>query len=642
MKADAAIMDDAGELVLGLGETGDKHLSLVGGKAFNLGKLIAAGLPVPRGFCLTTTAFDLFLASCPRRTDLSRLLAQCSGDEPGRIAELIREIRSWLAEVGVPEVVKHAALSAWRELGEERSFAVRSSATVEDAAGMSFAGQFESILNVRGADALLDAIKSCWLSLFSERALIYLARQRVPAEKVKMAVLVQEMVDASHAGVVFTADPLTGATDRFVVECVSGLGEGLVQGTVQPERVVVDKRTGRALASPENELLSSATLENLCDLARRTENLFGSPQDIEWAQRDGGVFLLQSRPITTKVPVRTWEDRQIWTNVNTGEAFPDAMTPMTWSLVRFLLNGVWGPTFHRLLGVDLTRAPLVGLVAGRIYFNVNTVLAAVKPFSVLLKGSPDWVQELGGVSVEAYCQGPQSIPPEDLPDLGFTWSKYILSWPRLVCFLIPRLSRQRGAAWLSRLEARTDELVRRDVEVMSTPELTRFLARLAQEALQEFDLLSQEFDLLHMAMQTMALPVFQKACRGWLGDPGLPIRLFAALGGMPDAEAGRALWRLAALARADRDLETTVASASNWLEMRATLGRTQPGQKFLAAWDAFMTEHGHHCRGEAELFNARWSETPDYILGLARGYLRSTAGFDPLENQRQLAEERER
>jgi len=170
-----------------------------------------------------------------------------------------------------------------------------------------------------------------------------------------MAVLVQEMVEASHAGVVFTADPLTGATDRFVVECVSGLGEELVQGTVQPERMEVEKRTGRVLASPENKLLSPATLENLCELACRTEHLFGSPQDIEWAQRDGGVFLLQSRPITTKAPVKTWEDRQVWTNVNTGEVIPDVMTPITWSMMQSLL-GVVGSIF-RLVGADITRAP---------------------------------------------------------------------------------------------------------------------------------------------------------------------------------------------------------------------------------------------------------------------------------------------
>jgi pyruvate,water dikinase len=620
-------------IVLRLAEAGDNHRSLVGGKAFNLGKLIAAALPVPRGFCVTTTAFDLFLASCPRRTDLSRLLAQCSGDEIGRFAELSRKVHSCLTEVHVPEVVKDVVLGAWRELGGERSFAVRSSATVEDAAGMSFAGQFESILNVRGEAALLAAIKTCWLSLFSERALVYLARQRVPAEKVRMAVLVQEMVAAGHAGVVFTADPVTGATDRFVVEYVSGLGEGLVQGTIQPGRAVIEKRTGRVVVSPEKELLSSATLENLCELARQTEHLFGSPQDIEWAQRDGAVFLLQSRPITTKVPARTWEDRQVWTNVNTGEVVPDVMTPITWSTMQSLL-GLVGSIF-RLVGADDTRAPLAGLVAGRMYFNANTALAVVKPFSFLHKGFPDFVRAVGGDLVEAYHQAPLAIPPEDLPDLGFRWPKYILSWPHIFYDLITHSSRRRGCAWLARFKKQTDELDRLDLGAISTPELTRLCGQYIREVF-------KDADVLYLLAQGAALPVFQKACRDWLGEPGLTLRLFAALGGMPVAEAGLALWRLAVLAHADGDTEAAVSSENSWLEVRARLCRAEPGRKFLAAWDAFMTEHGHHCRGEFELSNARWCETPDYILGLVRGYLRSLGRSDPLENQLRLAEERER
>ena len=629
-----AATNKAAVLVLHLGEAGDNHRSLVGGKAFNLGKLIAAGLPVPPGFCVTTMAFDHFLASCSRRTELFHLLAQCSGDEIGRIAGLSREVCSCLAEVHVPEDVKDAVLCAWREPGGERSFAVRSSATVEDAPGMSFAGQFESILNVRGADALLDAIKSCWLSLFSERALVYLARQRVPAEKVKMAVLVQEMIEAEHAGVVFTADPLTGATDRFVVECVRGLGEGLVQGTDQPERMVVEKRTGRVLALPENELLSPATLENLCDLARQTEHLFGSPQDIEWAQQDGGVFLLQSRPITTKAPVRSWEARQVWTNVNVGEVVPDVMTPITWSMMQSLL-GVVGSIF-RLVGADVTRAQPAGLVAGRLYSNANTFLAAVRPFSFLHKGLPDLARMLGGDLVEAYRQAPLTLSPEDLPDLGFRWPKYILSWPRILFDLITHLPR-RGDASMARLKNRTDELVRLDLGAMSTPELTHFCIRLFREAF-------KDWDLLYFVAQAAALPVFKKACRDWLGESDLTLggRLFAALGGMPDAEAGLALWRLAILAHADGDTEAAVSSEKSWPEVRSRLRLTEHGRKFLAAWDAFMTEHGHHCRGELELFNARWSETPDYILGLVRGYLRSMGQSDPLENQRRLAEERER
>ncbi len=630
-----AATDQAAVLVLRLGKAGDNPRSLMGGKAFNLGKLIATGLPVPRGFCVTTTAFDLFMASCPKRTELSHLLAQCSGHDIGRTAELSRDVRSRLAEVSVPEVVKDAVLSAWRELGGERSFAVRSSATVEDAAQNSFAGQFESILNVHGADALLDSIKSCWLSLFSERALVYLARQRVPAEKGKMAVVVQEMVEAEHAGVVFTADPITGATERFVVECVSGLGEGLVQGTVQPERMVVEKRTGQVLASPENKLLSSATLKNLCDLARQTERLFGSPQDIEWAQRDGELFLLQSRPITTKAPVKTWEDRQIWSNFNTGEVAPDVMAPITWSLWQSLLGGALLRSTSRLMGADARHAPLVGLIAGRLYFNANTPMAALKPFSFLLKSAPDAGLALGGGQVEAYRQV-LALQPEDLPDLGFRWPKYILSWPRILFDLITHLPR-RGDASMARLKNRTDELVRLDLGAMSASELTHFCIRLFREAF-------KDWDLLYFVAQAAALPVFKKACRDWLGESDLTLggRLFAALGGMPDAEAGLALWRLAVLAHADGDTEAALSSENNWPEVRAKLCRAEHGRKFLTAWDAFMAEHGHHCRGELELFNARWSETPDYILGLVRGYLRSMGQSDPLENQQRLAEERER
>ena len=635
-------IDQSAELLLPLGEAGDNHRSLVGGKAANLGKLITAGLPVPIGFCVTTLAFELFLASCPRRTDLTRLLAQCSGDEIGRLADLSRKIRSCLTEVPVPEVVKDTVLPAWRRLAEERSVAVRSSATVEDAAGMSFAGQFESTLNVRGADALLTAIKSCWLSLFSERALIYLARQRVPVEKVRMAVLVQEMVAAEHAGVVFTADPLTGATDRFVVECVSGLGEGLVQGTVQPERMVVEKRTGRVLAAEATRsaekalrvpMLSPVALTQLCDLARQIERLYGSPQDIEWAQRDGEVFLLQSRPITAKAPARTWEDRQIWTNVNTGEVMPDVLTPMTWSVMQSLL-GVLGSMF-RLVGADATRVPLAGLVGGRLYFNANTGLGLVKPFSFLHKELPDFVRMVGGEMLEAYRQTPLTLPPEDLPDLGFRWPKYIRSLPRIFYDLITRSSRHCAPASLARFKMRTDELVSQDVGAMSTSELTRLGVQFAQG-------MFKDADLLFLATQGAALPVFLKASRDWLDDPSLALRLFAALGGIPVTEAGLALWRLAVLSRADSETEAIVSSGSNWQEVCVQLGRAECGRKFLIAWDAFMSEHGHHCRGEFELSNARWCETPDYILGLVRGYLRSLNQSDPLENQRRLAQERER
>ena len=183
----------------------------------------------------------------------------------------------------------------------------------------------------------------------------------------------------------------------------------------------------------------------------------------------------------------------------------------------------------------------------------------------------------------------------------------------------------------------TDELVRVNVEAISTPELAHFCIRIIRETF-------KDWDLLYLLTPAAVLPVFHKACRDWLGEPGLALgyRLFSALGGMPTAEAGLALWRLAVLARADLETEAAVCSESGWPQIRDTLQRTESGRQFLAAWDTFMAEHGHHCRGELELFNARWSETPDYVLGVVRGYLRSIGQSDPLENQRQLAGERER
>jgi pyruvate,water dikinase len=636
----------------------------VGGKVAQLATLVQAGLPVPPGFCLTTEAFEQFLAACPERSRLLGLLSTIQTN-PHSVKELSRDALQWLERTAVPPAVEEAALAAWRDAGEAGRFAVRSSSTAEDAPDRSFAGQFESLLNVGGAKALLEAIKACWLSLFSERALSYLAREQV--HRVRMAVLVQEMIQPEFAGVVFTADPLTGATDRLVIEYVSGLGDRLVQGVVQPDRVVIEKSTARVLDEPQPGQgrasraasavppLPSVALARLCDLACQTERLFGTPQDIEWAERDGRLFLLQARPITSKPPARTWEDRQVWTNMNTGEVMPDVLTPVTWSMIQWLLNSCWLDSLCRVIGADLRRAPVAGLVAGRAYFNANTALAMAKPFGFLLKNAPNWGQALGGSHIAPSAPKPPPggsaaasphpgaqaarpplvIPPEDLPDLGFRWPRYILSMPRIFWDLMSH-SPGRGDAWTVRLKGRIDELCAVRIEAMSTPELTRFFNRLLREGF-------SDLDLLYLVMQGAALPIFQKACHDWLEDADLSrgYRLFAGLGGLPTVEAGLALWRLAALAHAERAIETAVLSENGWPRVQAELAQSEGGRKFLAAWDGFMAEHGHHCRGELELFNARWSEQPDYILGIVRGYLRSMDQANPVENQQRLARQRE-
>ena len=623
-------------MTLPLHRVGDDDRRLVGGKAVNLGVLMRTKLPVPPGFCVTTVAFNWFLDSWPDRADFLEALSSPSAGSPDSTPNLSDSVRACLAKIPIPPQVGQAVVTAWRKYGEERAYAVRSSATVEDATGHSFAGQFESYLNIRGQEALLGAIKRCWLSLFSERALAYHAREQLPIDKTAMAVVVQEMIPAEAAGVVFTLDPVTGDNERIVIEGASGLGDRLVSGKIAPDRVVLRKpslRVVRRQLASGSPCLDDTLSRRLGKLALKTERLFRGPTDIEWAAVGRQVFLLQARPATGAPTARSWEDRQIWSNVNTGEVLPDVMTPMTWSVIQLFLAPLFRSVFG-LFGADADRAPVAGLVAGRAYFNANTGLAAAKPFWFLMSGLPNFAQALGGGHASEYYRELLEIPDTDLPDVGFRWPKYILSWPRIVRNLI-RHSPRRGDAWTARLKTQTAELVGVNLEVMSTPDLIALLERL----------LSTQFegwDLLYLGTQAAALPLFQKACRDWLDDPRLTLgyRLFPGLGGIPEVEAGLALWRLAMLAHADAMTEAVMRSEVNWSKLCSRLGQTEHGRQFLEAWTDFMVEHGHHCRGEIELSNARWSETPDYILGLIRAYLDANGQLNPPAKQQRLAEER--
>ena len=650
--------DQVGRFTMPLGSIRLKDLSRVGGKAAHLGEMVAAALPVPSGFVITTDACWRFMQSDPGITGWLMSLAKCNSSDPPALRAVAEELREKLGILPVPDDVTHAIRAALAE-ASEGAWAVRSSATVEDLPEASFAGQHDTFLNVRGSDAVVAAVKRCWLSLFSERAISYRMRKGIATGRAQMAVIVQRFIPADAAGVMFTTNPADGAAAAILIEAAFGLGEAVVQGRVTPDRVevsrsglkIVRRKTGlkgMQIIAGENgvreELLptgktNSAVVDDesvsrLAELGLKVERLFGAPQDIEWAQRDRKLFLLQARPITGKAPVKPWEDRQVWSNFNAGEIAPDVMTPVTWSLLQSLSRGTAFRSLFRLLGADLRHAPLLGLVAGRLYFNANTVMAALKPFPFLVKGTADLFQAIGGGPAEAYRQV-LAIPPEDLPDLGFHWPKFILSRPRILFNLITHLPHQ-GEAWLNHLKAHINELVRVNIEAMPTPDLVRLCVPLLREPF-------KGVDLLYLATPAVALPVLQKACREWLGEhePAFGQRLFAALGGMPTAEAGLALWRLASLAHADRDTEAALDSNDGWSQVCARLQLTEPGRKFLAAWNAFMAEHGHHCRGELELFNARWSETPDYVLGVLRGYLRSLGRSDPLENQRRLAGERE-
>lgn len=324
------ITDVAQPYALELADPAAVRLEVTGGKGSSLARLAAAGLPVPGGFHVTTDAYRAAVAGTPQQAIVAAA-REVDPDRPAtheaaaaRIAEIFRALE-------VPAVVADAVRTGYSNLGgtagaSDPAVAVRSSATAEDLPGMSSAGQQDSFLNVRGEDALLRAVRDCWASLWTARAIGYRARHGIPADEVALAAVVQHLVDADAAGVLFTVDPMTGSRDRVLINAAWGLGEAVVGGQVTPDTFLVARvgdvvestvstkelRTSRTEDGTWNEpvpaelrdepSLTDEQAARITALGVRIEELYATAVDVEWALHDGAPFILQARPVTGTPP----------------------------------------------------------------------------------------------------------------------------------------------------------------------------------------------------------------------------------------------------------------------------------------------------------------------------------------------------
>ena len=374
-------------------EINKADLPYVGGKGLNLGKLTGAGFRVPQGFCVTTDAYRFAVQNLSEQNT--------------------RTIKNLVVS---PELV--AEIQAAREKLQSPTIAVRSSATAEDLAEASFAGQQDTFLNVKD-DELLDALKACWASLWSERAITYRQTQGISDEGLAMAVVVQEMCAADVSGVLFTVSPLRA--DVSIVESNWGLGESVVSGAITPDSFHISRETGKVLeknvatkremvtAAGTSEVLSEkqdvpsltdTQLQELAQLGIRVETFYGQPMDIEWALADEQFVLLQARHITTpsastyptfgtdKASVEELRRAEIqrlkglaeahgtvWCHHNLAEVLP-APLPMTWAIVKEFMSGVGGlGKAYRGLGFYPSKRVgtegILDLICGRVYVNLN-------------------------------------------------------------------------------------------------------------------------------------------------------------------------------------------------------------------------------------------------------------------------------
>src|SRR6516162_1995847 len=345
---------------LSFDEVDGTRLPEVGGKGANLGELTRAGFPVPPGFCVATAAYRVFVQTSGEFEALLDSLEQVMHEDLDTIRAIGVRIREHLEALTMPADVQTAVLQAWRELGTEHAYAVRSSATAEDLPSASFAGQQDTFLNVRGEEKLLDAVRRCWASLFTDRAIVYRAKHGFGHRAVLLAVVVQRMVVPEASGIMFTADPITGRRKTVCIDASFGLGEALVAGLVTADLyqvragAIVTKRVSRkALAirplpdggtvtetlppeDQERQALPDDRILELAGLGLRIEEHYGREQDIEWCFAGGKFFVVQARPVTSLYPAPRAADGRLHLYASFGhvQMMTEAIKPLGVSVLK--------------------------------------------------------------------------------------------------------------------------------------------------------------------------------------------------------------------------------------------------------------------------------------------------------------------
>src|SRR5215204_6113050 len=446
-------------------EIGKEDIALVGGKGANLGELNRAGLPVPSGFVITTAAYDTVVKASGIKGEVVALASVPRAEDPAGFEEVAEVIRTLFSGGKVPDEMAEEIQASYQELSDDREtpVAVRSSATAEDLPGMSFAGQQETYLNVRGAEALLEAVKNCWASLWSPRAMDKRTRQGIDPANVSLAVVVQRMVESEAAGVMFTANPSNGRRNELTISAAWGLGESVVSGTVTPDSIVVEKGSGRVLSRetsaklvmtvysesgseerpvPEarrrQPVLDDGAAAELARYGKRIEDHYGTPQDIEWALAGGEYFVAQARSITALPepmtdPPTNWsvpDPKGFYVRASIVEQMPDPLSPLFADLAYGSVPRSLDKLIEELMGSDTLREgelafPTINGYAYYYYKMAAILRISVKALAVLpslygsgkTSGVKRW-REYSHPRYATIVKEWETKPPEDLPAVG--------------------------------------------------------------------------------------------------------------------------------------------------------------------------------------------------------------------------------
>ncbi|MFJ9542154.1 rifamycin-inactivating phosphotransferase [Streptomyces sp. NPDC101225] len=623
-----------GPYVLDLEEVDAAQVAAVGGKGAQLGALSRIeGIRVPGGFCVTTDAFRRILAEAPAVDGLVDQLSRVHPDDATAVRALSARIRSAVEETALPGDLAAAITRALSRRGGQAAYAVRSSATAEDLPTASFAGQQDTYLNVVGPAAILRHISRCWASLFTERAVIYRRQNGIDHRAVRMAVVVQQMVFPQAAGILFTADPVTGNRKVATVDAGFGLGEALVSGLVNPDVFTVrngevvaktiaakqravealpaggTRETGIDARRQQEPALTDAQVLHLVDLGRRLEAHFGRPQDIEWCLADDDFHIVQSRPITTLFPIPEAGDEahHVYVSVGHQQMMTDPMKPLGLSM--------W----------QLTAMVPMHEAGGRLFVDVTARLASPASRAALLdvigRGDPlirdalETVLDRNGFVPSLPDEGPGGPPRAGgTPDP-------IETDPAIVGELIER-SRESVAT------------LRREIRTKSGPELFDFLLDAFEEHRRALgDPLNMQAIMAGMEATWWLNDHLQE----WLGEKSAADTLTLSAPGNVTSEMGLELLDVADVIRPHPEVVRFLEGVEDE-DFLGALAKLPGGAEARDAIEGYLDRYGMRCVGEIDITRPRWRERPTSLVPVILDNVRN---FEPGAARRRFEQGRQ-
>jgi len=618
----------------------DRHdLPRVGGKGANLGEMTRAGFPVPGGFCVTTEAFRVFLDACGDTEDLFAALDAIDPEDTEAVRVVGQRTRERLLKAPVPSEVREAIVESFHDAGEGHAYAVRSSATAEDLPGASFAGQQDTYLNVRGRESLIERVRECWVSLFTDRAITYRARNRFDHRKVYLSVVVQRMAFPDKAGILFTADPITGNRNIASIDAGFGLGEALVSGLVSADLYRVDKTSGaiveRKIADktmairplPEGgtrhedlgpnertaQVLEDGQIGALTELAKRIEAHYGTPQDIEWCLEGDELFVVQSRPITTLFPVPapapTDGTMHVYVSFGHAQVMTDAMAP--------LARAVW----KRILPIARDAkgdSTIIKEAGGRLYLD-PTELFRRELFRTRV---PKVLRAIDALMADGVAEATsrESFLEHESPHSTFELLGGIL---RLVGPVIAKaiaylfFVRPEGAP--ARALAHADAGVAKCKAKIDGAKSGAARIRAAREAIDE----TFETGMLPILPLIVGGIMAMLLCKRLLKDRGVDreLDLFArGLEGNVTTEMDLAIGDLADVARSSPELVRHLKTCDP-TTARSTVRSVKGGDAFADALESFLDRYGMRGGSEIDITRTRWRDDPSPVIQTIVGNL---------------------